>query len=182
MIKIDHLQNNKIHNRQIDITIYENDASSFVMEGKLTDTRFRKTFYMNGATRPPGTLHGLVIRMQISRTGLMIEDIEVDMNTVPRAECREISHCLECIKGMKISSGFSEKVKTMVGGAKGCAHLVTLLLAMGPAAVQGAWSIATQNPANPADYSKNTLSYLENTCWVWRSDGLLMKEYLEKMG
>jgi len=38
---------------------------------------------------------------------------------------------------MAIAKGFTARVKNLVGGNKGCAHLVELLLAMAPAAIQG---------------------------------------------
>ena len=82
---------------------------------------------------------------------------------------------------MEIRAGFTEKVKAKIGGAKGCTHLVALLLAMAPAAVQGAWSAVARRPVDPAKYSGAALSFLENTCWVWRSDGDLMKETREKL-
>ena len=77
---------------------------------------------------------------------------------------------------MKIQAGFTERVKEQVGGARGCTHLVALLLAMAPAAVQGAWSAVARQPLDPATYSGTALRFLENTCWVWRADGDLMKE------
>jgi len=62
------------------------------------------------------------------------------MPTVPRPECLKTCESLQPIKGMQIASGFTARVKDLVGGVKGCAHLVALLTAMAPAAVRGAWS------------------------------------------
>ena len=181
MIKLDKNKNKKIHGRRIEIATYEYEKDAVVVEGRLLDTRFKHTYYLNGDFRPPGTVHELVIRMKVKGVDLRIEDIDVDMDTIPHQDCRELTNSLQPILGMKISSGFTGKVKEKVGGAKGCTHLVALLLAMAPAAVQGAWSAIAQHPIDPSKYSGAALKFLENTCWVWRSEGELMKEYREKL-
>jgi len=56
------------------------------------------------------------------------------MPTVPRQECRETLDSLLPLKGLPIVSGFTNRVKDLVGGAKGCAHLVALITAMASAA------------------------------------------------
>lgn len=175
MIAID--RDKKIHTRQIAISTYAYGAEAVVVEARLTDNRHVKTYYFsNGQSRPPGVVHDLIIRMVVKGAGLVIEDIDADMETVPREDCREISDALKKVIGMKIQAGFTEKVKAKIGGAKGCTHLVALLLAMAPAAVQGSWSAVSRQPVDPAKYSGPALRFLEDTCWVWRSDGELMKE------
>ena len=170
----------KIHNRGIDVTTYIADRNAVVVEGRLTDTRFKSTYYLSGEMRPPGTVHEMLIRMRVAGLDLTIEDIDVAMDTVPRAECRETLNSLAPLKGMQIKSGFTEKVKARVGGPKGCTHLVALVLAMAPAAVQGAWAAMAQNPIDPSQYSDKAIEILEDTCWLWRSDGTLMQETKEK--
>lgn len=180
MIQID--REKKIHGRQIAITTYDYGSESVVVEGRLTDNRHTTTYYFSdGQSRPPGVVHDLVIRMVVKGPELVIDDIDVDMETVPREDCREVLNTLKPLIGMKIRAGFTEKVKAKIGGAKGCTHLVALLLAMAPAAVQGAWSAVARQPVDPVKYSGAALSFLENTCWVWRSDGELMKETREKL-
>jgi len=180
MIEID--RDKQIHSRQIAISTYAYGAEAVVVEGRLTDNRHVTTYYFSdGQPRPPGVVHDLVIRMVVKGPELVIEDIDADMETVPRKDCREIADALKKVIGMKIQAGFTERVKARVGGAKGCTHLVTLLLAMAPAAVQGAWSAVARQPVDPAKYSGAALRFLENTCWVWRSDGELMKETKAKL-
>jgi hypothetical protein len=130
--------------------------------------------------RPPGTVHDLVIRMRVAGPDLTIEDIDAAMDTVPRGECREVLDSLAPVKGMQIKAGFTEKVKAEVGGPKGCTHLVALLLAMAPAAVQGAWAAMAREPIDPSRYSDKALEILEDTCWLWRSEGPLMQEVRER--
>ncbi len=180
MIQID--RNRKIHRRQIDICTYEYEKDAVVVEGRLTDNRLLKTYFFSTEEfRPPGIVHDLVIRMVVKGATLVIDDIDVEMDTIPREDCRQLLKALRPVIGMKIQAGFTEKVKEKVGGVKGCTHLVALLLAMAPAAVQGAWSAVARHPVDPAKYSGVALKFLENTCWVWRADGELMKDTREKL-
>ena len=180
MITID--REKKIHDRTIEISTYVHEPDAVVVEGRLTDNRLRPTWYLSGECRPPGIVHDMVIRMIVRGPGLTIEAIDVEMQTVPKEDCRDVTNALQPVVGMKIRGGFTEKVKSLVGGASGCSHLVALLLAMAPAAVQGAWAALAQNPVDRAAVSGTALKFLENTCHVWRSDGPALKELRETLG
>jgi hypothetical protein len=83
--------------------------------------------------------------------------------------------CLKPVRGLPIVSGFTRKIKTLVGGPKGCNHLLALLTAMAPATVQGAFSAVASKPTDPETIKSINLERLKNTCWVWREDGPLIK-------
>ena len=123
----------------------------------------------------------MIIRIDVKGPDLVIEDIEVEMPTIPHDACIETPESLEPIKGMPIASGFTTKVKDLVGGVKGCCHLFALLTAMAPAAVQGAWSAMAREPIDPEVYMPMALGRVKNTCWVWREDGPLMQEWSAKV-
>jgi hypothetical protein len=167
----------KIHKRSIDITIYEGGADAVILEGVLRDERLLESYRPTGEVYPPGTLHHMLIRMRVRGPRLVIEDIEVEMPTIPHAACDETINSLEPVKGMAIVSGFTSKVRKLVGGVKGCNHLLTLLTAMAPAAVQGAWSAMVREPIDPEVYMPAALERVKNTCRVWREDGPLVKEW-----
>jgi hypothetical protein len=169
-----------IHNRKIDITTYEGDYDSVIVEGVLHDERLVETYRPTGDTHPPGTVHHMIIRMEIKGLKLIIEDIEVEMPTIPYEACLETQGCLDQLKGEPVVAGFTTKVKKLAGDRKGCCHLVSLLTAMAPAAVQGAWSAVIQNPVGQKTYLDMAFQRVKNTCWVWREDGPLIREWKEK--
>jgi hypothetical protein len=167
----------KIHTRRIDIATYEGAADSVIVEGTLHVERLFDMHLATGEVHPPGTIHHMVITMEISNPALIIKEIEVDMPTVPHEDCRQTQGCLNSIKGIPIVSGFTAKIKHLVGGTKGCYHLVALLTAMAPAAVQGAWSMLSREPLDPEFLAPLAMERMKNTCWLWREDGPLVENF-----
>ena len=181
MICTDRTKKQKIHTRQIDIASYEGGSDSIVVEGVLKDERLATSFGPTGEATPPGTVHHMIIRMVIRGPELVIQDIDVEMPTIPRQECLETRESLLQLRGLSIAAGFMVKTKKLVGGAKGCAHLLALLTAMAPAAVQGAWAAATREHRDPATYLPETVERAKDTCRIWRSDGPLVKKYRDML-
>ena len=83
---------------------------------------------------------------------------------------------------MAITKGFTARVKSLVGGNKGCAHLVELLLAMAPAAIQGYAAYQSKRPVTyDSEQSKMVLRFLVDTCHAWREDGPLVALLRKKL-
>ena len=180
MITLDKAKQQKIHTRKIDIATYEGTSDSIIVEGILKDERLLDSYRPSGEIHPPGTIHHMIIRMAVKGPQLVISEVDVKMPTVPHEACVETLACLAPLKGMSIVSGFTAKVKRLAGGTKGCCHLLALLTAMAPAAVQGAWSAMAREPIDPEVYMPMALARVKNTCWVWREDGPLMQERKSK--
>lgn len=166
-----------VHTRKIDIRTFETGPGAIVVEGSLMDDRLYATYPMSGERRPPGIVHHMTIRMHVAGPDLTIEALEVEMPAVPREECRETQASLDGILGMRIAAGFTEGVKAQIGGAAGCSHLTALLLAMAPAAVQGFWAAMSQKAMDPTRYGDRAVTFLTDTCRVWRRDGPLLAEF-----
>jgi hypothetical protein len=171
----------KIHTRNIEVATYSFEDEAIVVEGHLKDDRLIDSYRSGGEVIKPNVVHNMIIRMKVRGPELIIEDIDVKMPKVPNDGCLETRRSLEPIIGMSIVSGFTVKVKELVGGAKGCAHLVALLMAMAPAAVQGAWSAATRLPNDSQALKTYSLKRLKNTCYVWRSDGPAFAKYKQSL-
>jgi hypothetical protein len=176
----------KVHQRSIDIGIYQGpSADTIIVEGGLKDERTTESHRMSGKISPPGAIHHMIVRLQIKMPQLIIEDIEVEMPTVPNSVCLETISCLTPVKGMSIIAGYTSKVKSLIGGPKGCNHLLALMIAMGPAAVQGAFSaMESQRIDSQKQISRDPrmMDRLKNTCWAWREEGPLMQKYKDLAG
>ena len=140
------LKGEKLHTRNIKVTTYDCDEQRIIVEGYLKDDRFQESYSMTGEKFPSGVIHHMAIRLMVNCSNLLIEDIDVDLISVPREVCRETIDCLTPIKGLTITKGFTAKVKKMAGGKKGCTHLVELILAMAPAATRPMVSLALLRP------------------------------------
>ncbi len=171
----------KAHRRILEINTYGVEPDAAVVEGILKDECFVTRYLISGRQRKPGTVHHMTVRMRIRGPALEIEEIEAEMPTVPREECRQTINTLETLAGVRITSGFTVRVKKMLGGPKSCAHLVSLVLAMAPAAVQGAWSAVSQRPLDPSVYAERAMGFLTNTCWVWRKGGPQEQAHREQL-
>jgi hypothetical protein len=137
---------------------------------------------MTGEKFPSGAIHHMAIRLLVNCSNLLIEDIDVDLISIPREACRETIGCLTPIKGLTITKGFTAKVKKLIGGEKGCTHLVELILAMAPATIQGyaTYQSRKQVVFDP-DHAKMILEFLVNTCRVWRKDGPFVQMFKKKL-
>jgi len=176
MINLDKIRQKKIHTRKIDMATYEHSDQSIILEGTLHDERLVDVFRPTGEKSPSGPIHHMRIRMQVGGPGLIIEDIDVEIGTAPNELCQEALDSLRPVIGLPIAAGFTARIKKRVGGAKGCAHLVALLTAMAPAAVQGAWATMSRKPIDP-EHLPIAIERIKDTCMLWRTDGPFMREY-----
>jgi hypothetical protein len=162
----------KYHTRTIEMNTYDYDDTRYVVEGCLTDYRYKDYHLATGEKRGPGILHQMVIHLLVNRANLEIEDLQVEMPVIPNEECLETIHCLEQARGLKVAGGFTAKVKDMAGTDKGCNHLVALLTAMGPSVMQG---YGAYQDHKSATFLLENFEILMNTCRIWREDGRLVQ-------
>jgi Protein of unknown function (DUF2889) len=172
----------KLHSRKIEVTTYDYDEQRMIVEGSLKDDRFQESHAITGEKFPSGVIHHMAIRLLVNCSTLLIEDIDVDLISIPRKACRETIGCLAPIKGLTITKGFTAKVKKLAGGKRGCTHLVELILAMAPAAIQGYATYQSRKQAvfDP-DRAKMILQFLVNTCHAWREDGPFVEMFKKKL-
>lgn len=181
MSLFDQCQNDPIHNRQINITSHVYDESHILVCGELHDRRLVITYLLDGRLRDPDSIHRMRICMKVNTETLTITELDVEMPCTPHAQCLEVQQSLKSIAGLRLASGFTSRVRQLVGGPKGCIHLTTLLLAMAPAALQGYWTQADRNPRGRRVSKEHLERYLVNSCYTWREDGgALYKKMAER--
>lgn len=178
------LADSKVHTREIKISTYGAGEDRIVVEGSLADDRLQEYFLLSGEKRKPGRVHHMVVRILVEGRSLVIRDVEVVMKSYPREGCDRLASCLRPIVGMSITAGFTNKVKSLVGGVNGCFHVMSLLLAMAPAAVQGYWSHRSSRPVSADSVPPSErLKFLPvNSCHVWREDGPLVQRMKKELG
>ena len=166
-----------VASRTIEMNTYDLGEHQVLVEGRLRDTRLPPV----PIGEQPGKmilLHNLVARIWVRGPDLTIYQVEAQMDQIPREPCPEALPGIQKLVGLKIFSGFTMKVKQLIGGARGCSHLANLFLTLGPAAVQGYFAAYGRKPGsrtldNPA------FSRIVDSCHVWRKDGPLARSLAE---
>lgn len=172
---------NRIHQRVLDMSTYALDEEKVVVEGILRDERFRPIYEISGRKREEGVIHHMVIRLLVGGSPLRILDAEAEMPHIPHPLCVTTRESVKKIIGLKIKSGFGEKVHKLIGGVRGCAHLTHLLIVMVQEALHGYWTHKMRKPEPPPASLEDMdgLSYLLNSCSLWRKDGPILQEIKE---
>jgi len=163
--------------RRIEMKTVEQDAETLVIEGELRDDRFKDFTGFEGSTIPAGRFHTIRARLTVSLTDMRIEDIDVGFQDVPHDECRELRDTYRSLIVLSIASGFTRSVLERVGGTKGCAHLTHLIITMGPAFVQAAFTYQTRAEAPTPPTPEQVRKYFTDSCSVWRAAGRYARKY-----
>jgi hypothetical protein len=167
----------KYHSRAIEMATYEYDDLRFVTEGILTDYRFKEYHLATDEKKSPGILHQMIIQLLVNKTNLEIENLHVEMPVIPSEYCLETINSLDHVKGLRITGGFTSKVKDIAGGVKGCNHLVALLTSMGPSIIQG---IGAYYDHKIPRFLPENFEIIVNTCRTWREEGPMVNMLREK--
>jgi len=179
---LEQCQGENIHNRNMDIATYTWDDEHILLVGEFKEQRYVGYNNHYGEEIHAGVYHHMKIELLINIRTMTIVDLFVALPQVPREECPAMVASLEPIKGLSIARGFSTKIRKLVGGRRGCTHLVSLLLAMAPAALQGTWINKSYKGIPPTESAVGMENYLIDSCYAWRQGGPLANRLLERLG
>ena len=166
-----------VHTREISIQTSDLGDHSILVEGRLLDHRYRPE---RERAEAPDLVHHMVIRLKVKGPGMLIEQAEATMPHHPREECPEVLPMIRSLEGLEIAPGYSMKVKRAIGGVKGCAHLTSLVIAMGESAVQGYWA-AYEAERRRRGLREQTIRKFINTCHLWKEDGPIVRGLRETL-
>jgi len=176
-----------INERRLEFKTYALEDDQLIVEGWLKDDKFLPTYHLDGELSPAGKLHRICVRLLLGGSPLSIRDAEAEMPVVPHDECRTTQDTVKKIIGMTIAHGYGDELHKRIGGVRGCAHMVQLIMAMGTAALHGYWfNKARHRHPLPATLEElPDLDYLINSCKLWEKGGILINKIqagLEKPG
>ncbi len=164
-----------VHSRNMEIQTLDLGDHRILVEGKLKDTRISQS--PSGApAQDPAVVHSLIARLWVQGPDLTITAAEAEMPTIPREMCPQALPAVQGLVGLRVITGFKQKVKNLIGDVKGCSHLTQLFLTLGPAAVQGYFAAYGRASANPLDHP--ALSRVIDSCHLWRKDGPYVKSLI----
>lgn len=164
------------HTRAVTCCGYRRDDDLWDIEGHLVDT---KTFDIpnmergaDGVLLAGDPLHEMWIRLTVD-LDLVIHAVEVVTDWGPYQGCPTITPNFQSLKGLQIRAGFTQRTRELLGGTRGCTHLVELL---GPVATTAFQTIyGAREKAKPAG-SDGKRPGLIDSCHMYASDGALVKK------
>jgi len=166
-----------VHTREIPIRTSDLGDHHILVEGNLIDHRFRPDQPTSEGTE---LVHHMAIRLTVKGPEMLIKQAEATMPHHPRKECPEVLPSFQNLEGVRIAPGYSMKVKKVMGGVKGCAHLTSLVISMGESAVQCYWA-AYDAEKRKKGLREETIQKFINTCHLWKEDGIIVKELRERL-
>ena len=175
----------KRHNRTIELEGFERDDGLWDIEGHLVDV---KGYAFHNAWRgeiTAGTpVHEMWIRLTVDDT-FTVRDVEAALDAGPHQPCPEITPAYRVLIGETNKPGWNQRVRKLLGGVRGCVHLVEMLGPVGTIAYQtirpllgrktqarGADAAGTADTAGASHKPPARI----DTCHAMRSDGPLVKE------
>ena len=158
-----------MHHRRVECRGYRRDDGLWDIEGHLVDTKpfDIPTAARGGEIRAGEALHEMWIRLTVD-TDLVVRQVEAKTDFGPYGVCGDITGNFQALVGLRIAPGWTLKTRTLLGGVKGCTHLVELL---GPIATT---AFQTIYPARVRRESASRPPLLDS-CHAYRSDGPLVK-------
>lgn len=125
-----------LHTRSIEMRGYSRADGLWDIEGHLTDV---KTYGFDNAWRgriePDTPLHDMWARLTVD-DALAVRAVEVATDAAPFRLCPEVAPNFRALEGLTIGPGWSRRVKQLLGGHRGCTHLVEMIVAMATVAIQ----------------------------------------------
>jgi hypothetical protein len=158
-----------MHTRTVECRGYLRDDGLWDIEGHLVDTKpFAIPNEDRGGTIAAGEpLHEMWIRLTVD-TDLVVHDVEARTDHSPYGVCGNITESFKALKGLAIKSGWTLKTRELLGGVKGCTHLVELL---GPVATTAFQTIYAARVKRDRATSTAQRPGLIDSCHAYKSDG-----------
>ena len=128
----------ELHHRKIDLRFYSRSDGLYEVVAELLDTKSHPfKLQLRDEPLPAGApVHHMVMTMVVDED-LVVKDINAQMKATPFGVCLGAQGTLSGVIGLQIGSGWTKKIKDLLGGSASCTHLMELLGPMATTAFQG---------------------------------------------
>jgi hypothetical protein len=104
---------------------------------------------------------------------LVVHEVEARTDHGPYALCPDIVDNFQVLKGVTIKAGWTQKTRELLGGTRGCTHLVELLGPIATTAFQTIYPVRARMETHAPPSHKPGLI---NTCHAYADNGPIVKE------
>ena len=166
-----------LHHRRVDCAGYRRDDGLWDIEGHLVDT---KSYDLNDLDRGPAPagqpLHEMWLRLTVD-DDLNVVDVEAQTVWAPYSICGDITPNFQVLKGLAIKAGWTQKTRELLGGTRGCTHLLELL---GPIATTAFQTVYSLREKRNREHGMRKRPGLIDSCHAWASDSpVIARRYPE---
>ncbi|HTQ01893.1 MAG TPA: DUF2889 domain-containing protein [Casimicrobiaceae bacterium] len=155
----------ELHLRRIEMRGYRRDDGLYEIDGRVTDTKTQALRTWSGSVAAGTPIHDMWVRLVVDED-LLVHDIVAVSDASPHTVCREAVEPMQAIVGERIRAGWTNRVKAKLGGAKGCTHLMELLIPLATAAYQ---TIAPVRLARPDVVDPSGRPLKIDSCYAYSS-------------
>jgi len=137
----------ELHVRRIEFRGYRRPDGLYEIDGHIVDAK-TSPIRLEGRQidLPAGSpIHDMWLRLVVDED-LVVRDIVAVTDASPYAVCAEATAAMAVIVGEQIKAGWSNMVKSKLGGAVGCTHLMELLIPLATAAYQTLVGVRNSRP------------------------------------
>lgn len=163
----------ELHRRKIDVRGYRRKDGLYDIEARMTDTKthaFKRPAY--SVAVPAGeALHDMWVRLVVDDE-FLVHDVLAATDAAPFPICPEAANALATLKGLRIGAGFQRAVRERLSGAKGCTHLMELMVPLATTAFQ---TLAPIRLARPDKLDVNGRPVRIDSCFGYASNRAVVK-------
>jgi len=138
----------ELHFRRIDMRGYRRSDGLYEVEGRVTDVKPRDFAPGAGAGQVVSAgqpIHDMGVRL-VFDVDMVIQEVATFMDATPFPVCLGGGQALQALKGVRIGNGWSREVRTRLGGAASCTHIMEILIPLATTAFQ---TMSTERRGRP---------------------------------
>jgi len=158
-----------IHTRRIECQAFARDDGLWDIEAYMTDVKSHSHQRRDGGRmREAGEpIHQMRLRLTID-LDFVIHDCEAVTEAGPYPGCGQIAPNFKALVGVKIGPGWRRRTLELLGGTRGCTHLVELLAPMATTAYQATGRARAERDRHQPSHKK---PYQIDSCHIYPSEG-----------
>jgi hypothetical protein len=164
----------EVHFRRIDMRGYRRNDGLYEVEGRVTDRKADDfTPASDGYYVAAGeAVHDMGVRLVFDER-LVVHEVQSFTRAAPYRQCPEAGPSLQAIKGLRMTSGWGREVRTRLGGAQSCTHLMELLMPLATVAYQ---TLGGTPPGRPEPVDANGRPVKIDSCYAYAAERELVHQ------